>query len=73
MDKLQGKVRVALLPVSGTYTMNAEEAAESAAVIRPEIAVPMHYGSGIGNKEDAEEFVRLCEAQGIRAAILEKE
>jgi L-ascorbate metabolism protein UlaG (beta-lactamase superfamily) len=35
---------VALLPVSGTYTMTAEEAAEAARVLAPQIAVPMHYG-----------------------------
>ncbi len=73
MDKLQGKIKVALLPVGGTYTMNAEEAAEAASVIKPELAIPIHYGEVVGGREDAEEFVRLCEAEGIRAEILEKE
>ncbi|HEY8476606.1 MAG TPA: MBL fold metallo-hydrolase, partial [Chloroflexota bacterium] len=39
---------IALLPVSGTYVMTAEEAAEAAARIRPQVAVPMHYGSIVG-------------------------
>ena len=73
MSKLQGKVTVALLPVGGTYTMTAEEAAEAAAIIMPEIAVPMHYGEVAGSRSDAEEFVRLCEAQGMKAEILERE
>ena len=73
MSKLQGKITVALLPVGGTYTMNAEEAAEAASVIRPELAVPMHFGEVAGSVADAKEFVRLCESEGIRAAILEKE
>jgi len=73
MSKLQGKVKVALLPVGGTYTMNAEEAASAASVVRPEIAIPMHYGEVAGSRSDAEEFVRLCEAEGIKAEILEKE
>jgi L-ascorbate metabolism protein UlaG (beta-lactamase superfamily) len=50
---------VALLPVSGTYTMTAEEAAEAARVLQPQIAVPMHYGSRIGGKDDGQRFARL--------------
>ena len=45
---------VALLPVSGTYVMTAEEAAEAAKVIQPQVAVPMHYGAGVaGTSDDA--------------------
>ncbi len=51
---------VALLPVSGTYVMTAEEAAQAAAMIAPRVAVPMHYGAGIvGTNEDAERFKEL--------------
>ena len=51
---------VALLPVSGTYVMTAEEAAEAAKVIRPTVAVPMHYGAGVvGTRDDAVRFQSL--------------
>ena len=50
---------VALLPVSGIYTMTAEEAAEAARAVNPQIAVPMHYGSGIGTLDDGERFQAL--------------
>jgi L-ascorbate metabolism protein UlaG (beta-lactamase superfamily) len=51
---------VALLPVSGTYVMTAEEAAEAAKVIQPRVAVPMHYGAGVaGTQEDAARFRSL--------------
>jgi L-ascorbate metabolism protein UlaG (beta-lactamase superfamily) len=51
---------VALLPVGGTYTMTAEEAAKAAETIRPRVAIPMHYGAGVaGTPEDAERFRRL--------------
>jgi L-ascorbate metabolism protein UlaG (beta-lactamase superfamily) len=51
---------VALLPVSGTYVMTAEEAAEAARTIRPKVAVPMHYGAGVaGSVSDAERFKEL--------------
>lgn len=47
---------IALLPVSGTYVMTAEEAAQAALVIGPEIAVPMHYGGIVGSNDDAARF-----------------
>jgi L-ascorbate metabolism protein UlaG (beta-lactamase superfamily) len=38
--------------------MTAEEAAEAAQTIEPEVVVPMHYGSGIGRDDDGERFVQ---------------
>ena len=51
---------VALLPVSGTYVMTAEEAAEAARKIQPAVAVPMHVGAGIGELADANRFRDLA-------------
>ena len=66
------KCDVALLPVSGTYVMVAEEAAEAAKAIKPRIAVPMHYGDKdvVGTLADAERFKQLCEQAGIQVVIL---
>ena len=69
----QGNEFISLLPVGGSVTMNVEEAVEAAKLIRPTIAIPMHYGSIVGNKQDAEKFVELCTQAGINAQILEKE
>jgi len=64
---------IALLPVSGVYVMNAEEAAETAALINADLAIPMHYGAGVaGSIEDAKKFLALCESKGIKARILER-
>jgi L-ascorbate metabolism protein UlaG (beta-lactamase superfamily) len=68
MDKLMN-IDIALLPVSGTYTMDAAEAAASANKIKPKLAIPMHYGSGVGTQDDAENFKKLCK---IPAEILRK-
>jgi L-ascorbate metabolism protein UlaG (beta-lactamase superfamily) len=48
-----------LIPVGGTYTMDAADAAKAADIIRPRVAVPMHYGKIIGSKSDAERFREL--------------
>ena len=50
------KVDIALLPVSGTYVMTAEEAVKAAETLKPQIAIPMHYGGIIGTDKDAAAF-----------------
>ncbi len=54
------KTDVALLPVSGTYVMTAEQAAQAAKAIHPKVAVPMHYGDIVGTAADARRFRELC-------------
>lgn len=55
-------IDVALVPVSGTYVMTAEEAAEAVDRMKPKVAVPIHYGSIVGTKADAERFKNLVKA-----------
>ena len=47
---------IAMLPVSGTYVMTAEEAVEAAKVIKPKLVIPMHYGAIVGSADDARRF-----------------
>ena len=59
---------VALVPVSGTYVMTAEEAAKAVnEKIKPKkLAIPMHYGAIVGSDQDAKKFkelVRECPVQ----------
>lgn len=68
----KGNEFIVLLPVGGKYTMNPGEAAEAASLLKPTLAVPMHYGSVVGSLDDAEKFVKLCGDAGIRAQIFEK-
>lgn len=50
------KCDVAFIPVGGTYTMNYKEAADLANAIMPKIAIPTHYGSLVGSRDDAKMF-----------------
>ena len=59
MDNLS--VDVALLPVSGTYVMTAEEAVEAAKRLKPDIAIPMHYDAIVGSTQDALQFNNALE------------
>ncbi|MFA7381937.1 MAG: MBL fold metallo-hydrolase [Desulfurivibrionaceae bacterium] len=60
---------IVLLPVSGTYVMTAEEAAQAALAIGPRIAVPMHYGEVVGTRDDAVRFAAAL-AGRVRVEIL---
>jgi L-ascorbate metabolism protein UlaG (beta-lactamase superfamily) len=50
------EVDIALLPVSGTYVMTAEQAVEAAKSIKPKLAIPMHYGTIVGDQGMAKKF-----------------
>ncbi len=63
---------IALLPVSGTYVMTAEEAAQAALDIKPKVAIPMHYNSIVGSKEDALKFAEKLKGK-IDVVILPEE
>ncbi len=65
------KPDIALLPIGGHYTMGIEEAAKAVELIKPKIAIPMHYNTFPPIKADPEEFKRLVESKGIaKVAIL---
>ncbi len=50
------KCDTALVPVGGTYTMDPKEAAALVNEIKPETAIPVHYGAVVGKPEDGEIF-----------------
>ncbi|MEP0825701.1 MAG: MBL fold metallo-hydrolase [Nitrososphaera sp.] len=64
---------VALVPVSGTYVMTAEEAAKAVnEKIRPKkLAIPMHYGTIVGTDSDARRFKELVTVSPVE--ILNRE
>ncbi len=72
-EMLNVSADVVLLPVGGKFTMNSEEAVRAVDAIRPELAIPMHWGSVVGTKEDAMRFVNSCREMGVDSRILEKE
>jgi L-ascorbate metabolism protein UlaG (beta-lactamase superfamily) len=65
-------VDVALLPVSGTYVMTAEEAAGAAKAMKAKVVIPMHYASIVGTRADAERFKTLV-GPSRNVEILEQE
>ena len=69
MAKAKG-VDVALLPVSGTYVMTAQEATKACDAIQPKLAIPMHYRAIVGSAADGEAFRKLVKC---RVEVLQPE
>jgi len=60
-------VDLALLPVGGTYTLDAKEAAVACGQIGCKAAVPYHWGDIVGSSQDAEDFAA---AAGCKVHVL---
>lgn len=52
---------IAMIPIGGTYTMTPEEAADLINEIAPEVVIPTHYGTVVGNASDGETFAKLID------------
>ncbi len=55
------KCDIALIPIGGTYTMDAKEAAELINIIKPKTVIPTHYITVVGTKQDEETFKSLLD------------
>lgn len=51
---------LAFIPVGGTYTMDARDAALAVEDIKAGMTIPIHFGDIVGTREDAERFARSC-------------
>jgi L-ascorbate metabolism protein UlaG (beta-lactamase superfamily) len=67
--KSLGDIDVAFLPAGGMYTMNATEAAEATWYIKPDLAVPYHWGQIVGTLADAQKFVELARCPAMVMAV----
>jgi L-ascorbate metabolism protein UlaG (beta-lactamase superfamily) len=49
---------IVILPASGTYVMDPGEAVDACNMLKPQVAIPMHWGDPdvVGTREDAEAF-----------------
>ena len=70
-ENMNVKCDVAFVPVGGTFTMTADEAAKLVNHIKPKFAVPTHYGSIVGDKEDGSKFIKLLDPDIIGKNLLD--
>ena len=67
-DNMKIKCDVALVPIGGTYTMTAAEAAALINTIKPKTVIPTHYQYEVGTLADAELFKALVD-DGIEVLL----
>ncbi|SHJ79810.1 L-ascorbate metabolism protein UlaG, beta-lactamase superfamily [Dethiosulfatibacter aminovorans DSM 17477] len=59
------KIDVAMLPIGGNFTMDAEDAAKAAGFIKAGIVIPMHYDTFDVIKTDPVEFEDMVEGSVV--------
>ena len=65
MKNLHG-IDVMFVPVSGVFVMTPDEAAKLVNHLKPKIAIPIHYGSGVvGTEDDAQKFKSLVQISEV--------
>lgn len=50
---------ICFIPIGGTYTMDVQEAAAYINKLKPELAIPIHYGSIVGDLSLSKQFIDL--------------
>lgn len=63
------KTNVLFVPIGGTYTMTANEAATLVNIIKPDLVIPTHYNAIVGSKEDEKIFIKNLD-KNIKYKIL---
>ena len=64
------KCDIALVPIGGHFTMDVNEAADLIRIINPNVVIPTHYGSIVGNTEDGKRFKDILSDTDIE--VIEK-
>ena len=69
--KNYGTIDVMMVPIGGHYTMNIDEAIEALKIVKPQLAIPMHYNTFPEIKADPKEFQSKAEKEGFKAQVME--
>ena len=65
-----GGVDIFFVPIGGYYTMNIDEAIEALKIIKPKLAIPMHYKTLPQIQAEPKEFKTKAEKEGFKVKIL---
>lgn len=62
--------KIALLPIGGHFVMGPKEAAKAVELLKPEVVIPMHYGTFPVLKGTPDEFEKYVKERGLTSRIL---
>jgi L-ascorbate metabolism protein UlaG (beta-lactamase superfamily) len=63
-------VDILMIPVGGSHTLNAGQAAEAVSLIEPKIVIPMHYKTD-GLKLEIDTVDKFCREMGVKSPLLQ--
>lgn len=63
-------IDIALLPIGGTFTMDAEDALRALTLIRPKMVIPMHYDTFPALQADPQHFAQAARNQNVKSSVL---
>ena len=63
--------QVMVMPVGGQYTMGIREAARAASLVRPDVAIPCHYGPIMGQPADIGELKKAVKFLSPNTEVVE--
>ena len=66
----RGGLDLALLPIGDYYTMGADDAVEALNLLRPKLAIPMHYNTSDRIKADPHAFTTTAAHAGHTVRVL---
>lgn len=66
----RGGLDLALLPIGDNFTMGPDDALEALSLLKPKLAVPMHYNTWPIIAQDAREFARRADLKGHAVRVL---
>ncbi|MFC1531820.1 metal-dependent hydrolase [Thermodesulfobacteriota bacterium] len=61
---------VAILPIGGVFTMDADQASEAVKLINPKMAFPIHYASFPIVAKNADDFIKQCNEKAPNVKVL---
>jgi len=61
---------VALLPIGGYYTMDPKQAAVAVSLIKPKVAIPMHFGTWEPISTDPREFLKMAKKASPKTKVV---
>jgi L-ascorbate metabolism protein UlaG (beta-lactamase superfamily) len=71
ISEMNGPIDYMLLPIGDNFTMNITDAVRAAELVRPKVAIPIHYNTFPVIKADPNEFKQKVEAVGINSRVLD--
>ena len=71
ISEMNGPIDYMLLPIGDNFTMGITDAVRATELVKPKVAIPIHYNTFPVIEADPQEFRKKVEAVGINSRVLD--